>query len=173
MFYTEIKGQPKKNKEKHDDYETPEKAWDSILHLLPKDKIIYEPFYLTGNSGRYLKSKGLNIIHESVDFYTNEFKYDMILSNPPYGDCKSLFKKLKEIDKPFMLLLPSMKVHTQYISRFFKDEKLQIAIPRKRIHFIKYVDGFPVEGWVNGTSFDCVWFCYKMNLPRDILFLER
>ena len=170
MFNNEISGQSKKNK--HNDYQTPELAWDSILHLLPKDKVIYEPFYLTGGSGAYLKSKGLTIIHEPVDFYTNTFKFDMILSNPPYESCKKLFDFLKEIDKPFMLLLPSMKIHTNYIAKFYDEEDMQLVIPRRRIHFQKYVDKKPVEGWKDGTSFDCVWYCYKMNFKRDITFLE-
>jgi hypothetical protein len=52
------------------------------------------------------------------------------------------------------------------------DDPLQIIIPRKRIHFEKHIDGKAVENWKPKTSFDCFYYCYKMNLPRDIIWLE-
>jgi len=50
-YFKQIKGQSKKDK--HDEYSTPESAWDEILRFLEsegitKDKIIYEPYYLDG-----------------------------------------------------------------------------------------------------------------------------
>jgi len=29
---------------KHDDYMTPKYAWDNIKHIIPKNKVIWEPF---------------------------------------------------------------------------------------------------------------------------------
>jgi len=31
---------------KHDDYMTPKSAWDNIKHFIPKDKVIWEAFYV-------------------------------------------------------------------------------------------------------------------------------
>jgi len=31
---------------KHDSYMTPKSAWDNIKHLIPKDKVIWEAFYV-------------------------------------------------------------------------------------------------------------------------------
>jgi len=170
-FFKKVKGQSRSNI-KHNDYSTPDYGWDEIINFIPKDKIIYEPFYLDGGSGKYLKSKGLNVIHENVDFYNkdNHKNYDFILSNPPFDNCKGLFKFLDELNKPFMLLLPTLKLHTNYISNFFNGKKIQIIVPRRRVHFMKYVDGKEVEGWKKGTAFDCVWICYKMNFDKDIQF---
>ena len=169
-YFKKVKGQ-----EKHircNDYSTPDYGWDEIIKFIPKDKVIYEPFYLDGGSGNYLKSKGLNVIHKKIDFYekAKELEYDYILSNPPFQDCKNLFIFLEELDKPFMLLLPTLKLHTNYVSNFFKEKKTQIIIPRKRVHFTKYIDEKKVEGWKNGTAFDCVWICYKMNFEKDIQY---
>ena len=80
----------------------------------------------------------------------------------------SYTKKLKELDKPFILIMPSSKICTSYIRDFFNsDKRLQIIIPRKRIHFIK--NG--VEE-TNKCNFDCFYYCYKINLEKDIIWLE-
>ena len=69
-----------------------------------------------------------------------------------------------------MLLLPTMKLHTNYVANFFKERNCQIVIPRRRVHFMKYVDGVEVPDWKKGTTFDCVWMCYKMGFEKDINF---
>ena len=63
--------------------------------------------------------------HSFSDFFekAKEVKYDYILSNPAFSNCKGLFKFLDEVDKPFMLLLPTLKLHTQYMAEFFKNRK--------------------------------------------------
>tara|TARA_R110002167_G_scaffold108956_1_gene277967 strand:+ start:1156 stop:1665 length:510 start_codon:yes stop_codon:yes gene_type:complete len=159
---------------KHDDYMTPKSAWDSIKEFIPEEyKVIYEPFYGDGKSGIILKEliPSKTIIHENVDFYeySTKYKYDMILSNPPFSDAKKIMPKMLEIDKPFILLMPSSKINTSYF-RAWKEKGIQIIIPRKRISFIKMKDGEYVESI--GANFDCFYYCYKMNLEKDILWLN-
>lgn len=171
LYYKNRKGTS--NQDKNDDYATPNEAWDEIYHFIPNKKaVIYEPFYLDGGSGNYLKSKELNIIHEKMDFYekADMINYDFILSNPPFQGCKALFAFLDKLDKPFMLLLPTMKIHTNYMSKFFEKKRCQLIIPRRRIHFQKYMDGEKIPNWKKGTAFDCVWVCYKMGFEKDIQF---
>lgn len=154
---------------------TPNHAWEDIKHFIPKDKIIWEAFYGDGESGKYMKEKmNLNIIHEPIDFFDDNSlpEYDMIISNPPFSKSKEVFKRLKELDKPFIIISPSSKINTSYVRENYKNKKLQIIIPRKRIHFIKLVDGKPVEGWKKACNFDCFYYCYKMNLPNDIMWLD-
>ena len=125
---------------KHDDYMTPKYAWENILSYIPKDKIIWECFYGDGKSGDYLKELNLNVFHEPIDFFTEEpIQWDCIISNPPFSKTKEILNRLVELDKPFILILPSSKINTQYVRNLFKNEKnkLQIIIPRKRIHFEK------------------------------------
>ena len=74
-----------------------------------------------------------------------------------------------ELDKPFILLMPSSKINTSYF-RAWKDKGIQIIIPKKRISFIKMKNGKYVES--KGANFDCFYYCYKMNLEKDILWLE-
>ncbi len=154
----------------HDDYMTPKHAWEDIKDYIPKDKIIWESFYGNGDSGKYLKELGFNVIHEDIDFYTSN-KGDIIVSNPPFSDAKNVLTRLKELNKPFILIMPSSKINTQYVRSFFKNDKLQIIIPRKRIQFQKVIDGKKVEGR-NACNFDCLYYCWKMDLEKDIIWLE-
>ena len=149
---------------KHDDYMTPKYAWENIIDYIPKDKIIWEAFYGDGKSGDYLKELGFQLIHEPIDFF-KEDRGDIIISNPPFSKSKEIMKRLLIIDKPFILIFPINKINTQSF-REWKDKKLQIIIPRKRIHFLK--DGLPPT---NKCNFDCFYYCYKMNLPNDIVWL--
>lgn len=158
---------------KHDDYMTPKYAWENIKDYIPKDKIIWEAFYGDGKSGDYLKELKFNVIHEKIDFFNNN-KGDIIVSNPPFSKSKEVLSRLVELNKPFILILPSSKINTQYVRNLFKDQedKLQIIIPRKRIHFTKKVNGEIPENWSNSCNFDCFYYCWKINLERDILWLN-
>ena len=152
---------------KHDDYMTPKYAWENIKQFIPQDKIIWEAFYGDGKSGDDLRSLGFEVIHEPIDFFENNLG-DIIVSNPPFSDAKNIMYRLKQIDKPFILILPSSKINTSYFRENFKgDENLQIIIPRKRIQFIK--DGNELT---NKCNFDCFYYCYKINLNKDITWLE-
>lgn len=96
----------------------------------------------------------------------------MIISNPPFSETKKVMKRLKELDKPFILIMPSSKINTSYFRENFKDTKIQIIIPRKRIHFIKLVDGKEIDGYKSSCNFDCFYYCYKLDFSKDIIWLE-
>ena len=153
---------------KHDDYMTPKYAWKNIQQYIPKDKIIWEAFMGDGKSGEYLKELGFNVIHNDNDFFESN-EGDVIVSNPPFSDKNKTMKRLKELDKPFIILLPQPAINTTAIRELFKNE-LQIIIPRKRIHFDKH--NHSKKNWKNACYFDCFYYCYKMDLPRDIIWLE-
>lgn len=152
----------------HDDYMTPKSAWDAIKQYIPNDKVIWEAFYGDGASGKYLTELGFNVIHEQLDFFETNVG-DMIVSNPPFSQCKEILARLKALDKPFILILPSSKINTQYVRQLFMNDKLQIIIPRKRIQFTKIVDGKSMTD--NKCNFDCFYYCYKLDLPKDIVWL--
>ena len=155
---------------KHDDYMTPKRAWEDIQHLIPRDKVIWEAFYGNGQSGTYLTELGFNTIHRDIDFFDNNLG-DIIVSNPPFTKAKDVLKKLKELDKPFILILPSSKINTSYVRENYKNQGLQIIIPRKRIHFDKMVNG-EIVAQKSSCNFDCFYYCYKMGFEKDIIWLE-
>ena len=157
----------------HDDFMTPKYAWENIKHLIPKVKL-WEAFYGDGKSGDYLEELGFDVIHKPIDFFDNETlpHYECLVSNPPFSKSKEVMKRLAELDMPFIIIMPSPKIFTSYFRDNFMGKKLQIIIPRKRIHFLKLINGEKVEGWKNACSFDCFYYCYKIDLPNDITWLE-
>jgi len=159
---------PQFAEDKYNDYMTPKHAWQDIQHLIPK-KQIWEAFFGDSTSGDYLKELGFDVIHKDIDFYKNDLG-EIIVSNPPFSDAKNILKRLKVLDKPFILLLPCSKLNTQYFRDTFKD-LIQIIIPRKRIHFKKLVNGRVPEGWKNSCNFDTFYYCYKMDFKNDITWL--
>jgi hypothetical protein len=156
---------------KHDDYMTPKSAWENIKEYIPADKVIYEPFYGDGKSGEYLRQLGFTVIHEPINFFENDLG-DIIVSNPPFSKSKDILKRLKDLDKPFILILPSSKINTSYFRELFGgDKKLQIIIPRKRIHFEKHINGEKPKDLKNACNFDCFYYCYKIDLKNDITWI--
>ena len=156
---------------KHDDYMTPKLAWENIKHFIPKDKVIWEAFYGDGKSGQYLTEMGFNVIHEEIDFFESD-KGEIIVSNPPFSEAKAIMKRLALLDKPFIIIMPSSKINTSYFRETFMNKGLQIIIPPKRIHFTKKVDGVTPENYKSSCNFDCFYYCYKIGLKNDIVWLE-
>jgi hypothetical protein len=149
----------------YDDYMTPRHAWDNIKDFIPKDKVIWEPFYGDGKSGEYLRDLGFDVIHENEDFFENN-KGEIVVSNPPFFFKKEILTRLKDLDKPFILIMPQNAINNNYIRESIPD--MQMIIPRRRIQFIKNgEDGHPKK-----CNFDCFYYCYKIGLERDILFLS-
>lgn len=159
---------------KHDDYMTPFSAWDNIKQYIPKDKVIWEAFYLNGESGTHLNKLGFNVIHEDIDFFEND-KGDIIVSNPPFTRIPEVLARLKEINKPFILIMPSSKINTQYFRKLFcnTEDPIQIIIPIQRIQFEKLVEGKKVENQKQACNFDCFYYCWKIGLERDIEWLKN
>ena len=152
---------------------TPKHAWENIAHLIPKDKIMWEAFYGDGTSGTHLRDLGFNTIHEPIDFFDDDTvpEYDILISNPPFSQSKNIMNRLYELDKPFILIMPSSKINTSYF-RQWRDRNIQIVIPIKRIHFTKLVDGIVPDNYKSSCNFDCFYYCYKIGLDKDITWLE-
>ncbi len=157
---------------KHDDYMTPKYAWENIKEYIPDNKVIWEAFYGDGQSGTYLQELGFETIHKDIDFFTHN-EGEVIVSNIPFSKSKEVLKRLKELDKPFIIIMPCSKISTNYFRESFgNNSDLQLIIPRSRIHFIKLVNGVVPENWKNACNFDCFYYCYKMELEHNIIWLE-
>ena len=155
----------------YDDYMTPESAWKAIDKYIPKDKVVWEPFYGNGESGTLLKKYCKDVIHKDIDFFTNN-EGEQVISNPPYSMKKEVLTRLKELNKPFILIMPCSTLATTYCRNLFKND-IQIIIPRTRIQFIKIdKDTKKIIETPNKCNFDCFYYCYKMNMERDITYLE-
>jgi len=151
---------------KDDDYETTETIWKLILPYLNKYNTIYEPFYCSGKSGEIIQSFGFDVIHKDEDFFThyNDYEYDIIVSNPPFSIKKEIFDTLREIDKPFILIVPVSTI-TKVFFKPYRDKDISILIPPKRLQFSKKGED------LDRCWFDCIFVCYKLGLDKQIIYL--
>ena len=150
-----------------DNYATDKKGWEIIKPYIPKDKIIWSPFYCDGKQKKYFNEMGFDIIHEDKDFFTYTPNYDIIVDNAPFSKMKDICIRLKELDKPFILIAFSRVLLMKWFQRLFKDD-LQVIIPFKRPTFTHLTK--PIEGYT--PPFGVMYFCYKMELEKDLIFIE-
>jgi len=99
------------------------------------------------------------------DFFENN-RGEIVIDNPPFSKKKEVCIRLKELDKPFMLILPSNIIVLKWFQSLFKNQ-IQIIIPNKRIgftHLKSDKSGYtpPLGSFI---------YCYKMNLNKDLIFL--
>ena len=154
------------NDKDSDNYITNKEDWERIKHYIPKDKKIWSPFYCDGKQKQYFNDMGFDIIHEDRDFFSYTPEYDMVIDNPPFSKKKEILARLKELDKPFILIAPSMMLSYKYFQEDYKD--IQILIPYKRINF-KHLNSDKKN---YSPPFASFYYCYKMNLPKDLIFIE-
>ncbi len=150
-----------------DNYTTDKKGWELIKNYIPNNKKIWSPFYCDGKQKEYFKELGFDIIHEDKDFFSYTPDYDLIIDNPPFSKWVYICKKIKKLDKPFILISFSRFFLTKKFKNLFK-EHLQLIIPNKRLTFTHLTN--PKEGY--SPPFGVWYFCYKMNLPKDLIWLE-
>ena len=163
----------------YDDYYTPKVAWEDISQLIPKDLVVWEAFMLNSHlskSRENLRELGCNVVGNTEwDFLTCERpEYDVIVSNPPFNkEIKiPILKRLVQDDKPFIIIMNSCNVFSNYFNDIFKDhrEHLQIIYPHGKIYFEKLIEG--KTELKKNTSFYCIYVAYKMNIPNEKLYLD-
>ena len=151
-----------------DEFYTLKETWEAIEQYIPKDKIIWEAF----SNGRfeaveYLKTICKEVITNTGNFFDNN-EGEIVLTNPPFSVKRDVLVRLKEMEKPFICILPTLALQTKYIQDIFGGE-LQVILPSKKIFFYKIVNG--EKKVYDKLSFYCCYVCYKMNLPKDLIFV--
>ena len=155
------------NDKDSDNYSTDKAGWEIIKPYIPIDKIIWSPFYCDGKQKEYFEEMGYNIIHQDKDFFSYIPKYDILVDNPPFSKMKEICIRLKEIDKPFILVAFSKVILMKWFQKLFKDH-LQVIIPFKRPTFTHLIN--PKKGYT--PPFGVQYYCYKMNLDNDLIFID-
>lgn len=151
--------------DENDNYNTDKVHWEKILKYIPTDKKIWAPFYCDGRQKTYFADMGIDIIHEDEDFFEND-KGDIIIDNPPYSKLRPILERIKKLDKPFILIMPTDKVNAIWFQKLFKDG-LQLIIPTKKI-MCSHLDP-EIKFKFNWGLY---YYCYNMKLPRDLIFLD-
>jgi hypothetical protein len=154
------------NDKDRDNYTTDIKGWEIIKDYIPKDKVIWSPFYCDGKQKEYFKELGFDIIHLDEDFFQNN-KGDIVIDNPPFSKMRLICERLKELNKPFILVSFSRVLLMKWFQRLFKDH-LQVIIPFTRPTFTHLTN--PKKGYT--PPFGVQYYCWKMNLEKDLIFIE-
>jgi len=148
-----------------DNYMTNKIEWLRIKDFIPNDKKIWSPFYGDGKQKEYFKEMGFDIIHDDEDFFEIN-RGEIVIDNLPFSKKKEILIRLKELEKPFIIICPSMMLSYKYFQELFKDS-IQIIIPNKRINF-RHIDSQKKN---YSPPFASFYYCYKMNLKKDLIFI--
>lgn len=90
---------------------------------------------------------------------------DCLITNPPYSLKDEFLAKAFEYGKPFAFLLPLTTLEGIKRGKMFREKEIQMIIPDKRINFI-------IPSKKSSSWFATAWFCYKLNLPKQLNFIE-
>ena len=161
-------------KGKDDEFYTFKETWESIQQYIPKDKVVWEAFSnnVEFEGQQYLKSICKDVITGTGDFFKCDVPIcDCVISNPPFSIKKEVLERLKQLDKPFILILPTLALQTKYMKKLFGDTgDLQVIMPTNKIFFYKFNEDGTKKKY-DKLSYYCCFVCYKMNLPNDFILV--
>ena len=182
-----------------DEWQTCKESWASIAPLLGhfKKKRVWMPFYYDGVCASHLRQVihcvqgaliltvvGLvqvgfkDVYHKKRDFFAlakdKAFlsQIDVVIDNPPYTGEQmktDVLKTLKEIDKPFVMLLPLTVLHSKLLRDVLDTKHVQAIIPRRVM-----VRKSEAESEANAEDIPfkyLVWLCYRMNIKGGLQFV--
>ena len=147
---------------------TPEIAIHPLLPFLDKSKIIWDCAYGTGRLAEHFRKQGFKVIGADEDFLGSDWDdecYDIIITNPPYSLKDEFLEKAFKIGKPFAFLLPLTTLEGIRRGKLFMTNGLQMIIPNRRINF-------EIPSGKKSAWFPTAWFCWGLNLPKDLNFVE-
>lgn len=162
---------------KPDDFQTPIIALYPLIPHLKKHWLIWECAEGKGNLTKELERLGFRVFGSDILTGINFLEYDLdkyeedfcIITNPPYSLKEKFLERCYEFGKPFALLLPLSTLESETRHKLFRKFGIQLIIPNKRIAF-ETPDGR--YGKTSIPWFQAAWFCYGLNLPKDIMFVE-
>jgi len=169
------------NVDYNDHFETPLQAYKDLQPLIDfvtnsnSSPVLYDPYYCHGQTKKLLHTLGYeNVVHEKRDFYLDiqndsvpEFTF--LLTNPPYSEehkkkCLDYaFRRLKQEDKPFSLLLPAYVATKSYFRQLLEIHGLTRDAMVYLVPSADYAYDHPEGTGKEESPFRSMWFC---GLPR-------
>jgi hypothetical protein len=70
------------------------------------------------------------------------------------------------LNVPFAFLMPLTALEGKKRGELYRKFGIQLIIPNKRVNFIT------PSGKGSGAWFQVAWFCWKLNLPNQLNFVE-
>ncbi len=152
-----------------DEFQTPKKAIFSLIPFLKGKNNVYECAWGGGSLAKHLSEEGFYVFgNKDIDFLKDNIEkpFDIIVTNPPYSKKYEFLKRAFEIGKPFAFLMPLTTLEGIKRGKLFRENGIQLIIPNRRINFIT------PSGKGTGAWFQTAWFCWGLNLPKDLNFVE-
>ena len=175
------KQQYKKSKTgSYDLCQTPPYALEPLIRHMKFAKFhrIWEPACGEGLLVDGLKSHGFDVLGTDIlersleshhyDFfkYKPDWDWQCIVTNPPYSMKYDWIKRCYFLGKPWALLMPVETLGAAAAQFQFDTFGIQVIFMSPRIDF-----KMPDAGWSGkGAQFPTAWFCWKFDLPKDIMF---
>lgn len=109
-----------------------------------------------------------NLIRTSLadgkDFYLYEPEvYDVIISNPPFSNRTKLFKRLFNLEKPFVMLQATQTFNNQFLVKHMCEKDMTLLMPRTRMNFMTYdADRDVVRSSKGGAAYYSFWLTYGL-----------
>lgn len=145
---------------------TPEVAIYPLLPFLSKDKVIWDCAFGSGRLAEHFSKFGFTVVGRSDCNFLLEFvDCDVIITNPPYSFKDEFLDRAFALGKPFAFLLPLTALEGIKRGKMFRDKGIQVIIPDHRINF-------EIPSGKRSAWFCTAWFCWGLNLPKDLLFVE-
>ena len=160
---------PPKRTGSPDNFYTPNNALEPLVPFINKEWKIWECASGTGNIVKFFMDKGFNImgtdIKEGEDFLiSNRTDFDCIITNPPFSLKDKWLEKCFNSGKPFALLLPLTALEGKFRHKLYRRYGIQVILFDGRIQY---------KGHNSGSCwFASAWFCYGLNLPKELNFVE-
>lgn len=149
---------------KLDEVYTPKEAINPLLPFLKKEWTIWECASGKGDLSKHFKEEGFEV-KEGHNFFEDDFDADVVITNPPYSLKEEFIERAYELKKPFAFLLPLTALEGKKRGSMYAKYGIQLIIPNKRINFI-------IPSGKKSAWFQTAWFCYGLNLPKDLMFVE-
>lgn len=122
---------------KSDEWYTPEWCVKQIFeYYKPKGKILLPWDTKKSNFVKYCCNNNIECQYNIRDFMTTDYDCDWIISNPPYSNKDEIIERCIEIGKSTVLLLPIEALGGLRRHKAYRNTKLNIYIPERRIAFI-------------------------------------
>jgi hypothetical protein len=146
---------------------TPEIAILPLLPYLKKGWVVWDCAFGSGRLAKHFTREFFKVVgNKDIDFLKHDFlDYDIIVTNPPYSLKDKFLERAFEIGKPFAFLLPTTALGEQKRGKLFRKYGIQLIVPDKRINF-------EIPSGKKSAWFHTSWFCYKLSLPKDLMFVE-
>jgi len=109
-------------------------------------------------------------LKEEQDFFNYNpplDSFDVIISNPPYSIKDKVLKRLYEINKPFIMLLPITALQGKERYKLFRNG-LELLVFDGRIEYHTWGNFLKTS---KGICFGSAYFC-KGVLPNKLIFRE-